>query len=60
MKSQRFDELSRRDCHLRSDQRFRERYCPGKARGRGARVLYGAKLQKEHEQYMETDVPDFC
>ena len=49
-----------RDCHLRIDQRFRERYCPGKVRGRDARVLYGVKLEKEREQYMELDVPDSC
>ena len=49
-----------RDCLLRIDQHFRERYCPGKVRGRDARVLYGVKLEKESEQYMELDVPDFC
>ena len=49
-----------RDCHLRIDQRFRERYCPGKLRGRDARVLYGVKLEKEREQYMELEVPDVC
>ena len=49
-----------RDCHLRIDQRFRERYCPEKVRGRDARVLYGVKLEKEREQYMELDVPDLC
>ena len=49
-----------RDCHLRTDQRFRESYCAGKVRGRDARVLYGAKLEKEREQYMELDVPDLC
>ena len=48
------------DCHLRIDQRFRERYCPGKVRGRDIRVLYGVKLEKEREQYMELDVPDLC
>ena len=48
------------NCHLRIDQRFRERYCPGKVRGRDARVLYGLKLEKEREQYMEIDVPDLC
>ena len=46
------------DCHLRIDQRFRERYCPDKVRGRD--VLYGVKLEKEREQYMELDVPDLC
>ena len=49
-----------RDCHLRIDQRFRERYCPGKVRGRDTRVLYGVKLEKEREQYMELDVPELC
>ena len=49
-----------RDCHLRIDQRFRERYCPGKLQGKVARVLYGEKLEKEREQYMELDVPDLC
>ena len=45
---------------MRIDQRFRERYCPGKVRVREARVLYGMKLEKEREQYMELDVPDLC
>ena len=61
MKSRRLCGLKRhyqRDCHLRIDQRFRERYCPGKVWGRDARVLYGVKLEKEREQYMELDVPD--
>ena len=49
-----------RDCHLRIDQRFRERYCPGKVRGRDIGVLYGVKLEKERERYIELDVPDFC
>ena len=43
---------------MRVDQRFRERYCPGKVRGRDARVLYGVKIKKQREQYMELDVPD--
>ena len=63
MKSRRLYELKRhyqRDCHLRIDQRFRERYCSGKVRGKDARVLYGVKLEKEREQYMELDVPDLC
>ena len=63
MKSRRLYELKRhyhRDCHLRIDQRFRKKYCPGKVRGRNARVLYGLKLEKEREQYMELDVPDEC
>ena len=49
MKSRGFHELKRhyqRDGHLRIDQRFRERYCPSKVRGRDARVLYGVKLEK--------------
>ena len=46
------------DCHLRADQRFREKYCPGKVRGRNGRVLYGSKLEAEREFYMELDVPD--
>ena len=53
MKSPGLYELKRhyqRDCHLRIDQRFRERYCPGKVRGRDARVLYGVKLEKDREQ----------
>ena len=49
-----------RDCYLRIDQRYRERYCHGKVRGRDARALYGAKLEKEREHYMELDVPDSC
>ena len=28
-----------RDCQFRADQRFREKYCPGKIRGRDGRVL---------------------
>ena len=48
------------DCHLRIDQRFREKYFPSKVRGRDARVLYGVKLEKEREQYMEYDVPYLC
>ena len=63
MKSRGLYELKRhyqRDCHLRIDQRFRERYCPGKVRGRDARVLYGLRLEKEREHYMELDVPDVC
>ena len=31
-----------RDCHFRADQRFREKDCPGKVRGRDGRVLYGS------------------
>ena len=49
-----------RDCHLRTDQRFREKNCPGKVRGKDARVFYGVKLEKELELYMELDVPDLC
>ena len=63
MKLQRLYELKRhyqRDCQLRIHQRFRERYCPGKVRGRDARVLYSVTLEKEREQYMELDVPDLC
>ena len=63
MKSRGLYELKRhyqRDCHLRLDQRFRDKYCPGKVRGRDARVLYGVKLEKEREQYMELDVPALC
>ena len=61
MKSRGLYELKRQyhqDCHLRIDQRFRERYGPGKVRGRDTRVLCGVKLEKEREQYMELDVPD--
>ena len=47
-----------RDCHFRADQRFREKHCPGKVRGRDGRVLYGSKLEAEREVYMELDVPD--
>ena len=52
VKSRGLYELKRhyqRDCHLRTDQRFREKYCPGKVRGKDARVLYGVKLEKESE-----------
>ena len=47
-----------RKCHFRPDQRFREKYCPGKVRGCDGRVLYGSKLEAEREIYMELDVPD--
>ena len=47
-----------RDCQYRSDQRFREKYCPGKVRGSDGRVLYGSKLEAEREFYMELDVPN--
>ena len=47
-----------RDCHFRADQRFREKYCPRKIRGRDRRVLYGSKLAAEREFYMELDFPD--
>ena len=63
MKSRGLYELKRfyqRDCHLRIDQRFCEKYCPGKVRGRDARVLYGVELVKEREHYMELDMPDLC
>ena len=63
MKSRGLHELKwhdQRDCRLRIDQRFREKFCPGKVRGRDARVLYGVKLEKEREQYLELDVPDLC
>ena len=52
--------LYQRDCHLRIDQRFRERFCLGEVRGKDARVLYGVKLEKELEEYMGFDVPDLC
>ena len=63
MKSRGLYELERhyqRDCHLRIDQRCREIICPGKVRGKDARVFYGVKLQKERERYMELDLPDLC
>ena len=47
-----------RDCHFRADQRFREKYCPGKVRGRDGRVLHGLKLEAERDIYMDLDVPD--
>ena len=61
MRTQGLHELKRhfqRDCHFRADQRFREKYCPGKVRGRDGRVLYGSELEAEREFYMELDVPD--
>ena len=48
-----------RDCHFRADQLFREKYCPGKFRGRDGRVLYGSKLEAEREIYMELVVSKF-
>ena len=47
-----------RDCHFRADQRFREKYCPGKVRGRDGKVLYGSRLEAEREVHMELYVPD--
>ena len=47
-----------RDCQFRADQLFREKYCLGKVLGRDGRVLYGVKLEKEREYYLELDVPD--
>ena len=47
-----------RDCHFRADQRLREKICPGKARGRDGRVLYGSRLEPEREVYMELDLPE--
>ena len=50
--------LFRRDCHFRADQRFREKYCPGKIRGGNGRVLYGLRLEAERGFYMDSDMPD--
>ena len=47
-----------RDCHFWADQRFREKHCPEKVRGRDGRVLYGSKLEAERKLYMELDLPD--
>ena len=61
MRSRGLYELKRhfqRDCHFRANQRFREKHCPKKVRGRDGRVLYGSKLEAEREIYMELDVPD--
>ena len=49
--------LFQQDCHSRADQRLREKICRGKFRGRDGRVLYGSKLEAEHELYMELDLP---
>ena len=49
---------SQRDCHLRADQRLREKVCPGKIHGRDGRVLYGSILEAEREVYMELDLPE--
>ena len=43
----------RRECPFRADQRFREKYCPGKVRGRNVRVLYGSMLEAERDFYMD-------
>ena len=45
-------------CHFRADQRFKEKYCPKRIRGRDERMLYGSKLDAQREFYMELDVPD--
>ena len=47
-----------RDCPFGADQRFREKHCPGKVRGRDGRVLYGSRLEAELEVYMELDLPN--
>ena len=47
-----------RDCHFQAHQRFREKHCPGKIRGRDGTVFYGWKLEAEREVYMELDFPD--
>ena len=47
-----------RECHFRADQQIKQKYCPGKVRGRDGRVLYGSKLEAERGFYMELDVPD--
>ena len=46
------------NCHFRADQRFREKHCPGKVRGRDGKVLYGSRSEAERGVYMELDVPD--
>ena len=61
MRTRRLYELKRhfqRDCHFRADQRFRERFCPGKVRGRDGRVLHDSKLEAERELYIDLYVPD--
>ena len=61
MRTRELYELKRyfqRECHFRADQRFREKYCPRKVRGRDRRVLYVSKLQAGREFYIELDVPD--
>ena len=61
MRTRRLYELKRhfqQYCQFRTDQRFREKYCPGKLRGRDGRMLYGSKLEAEREVYMELDIPD--
>ena len=61
MRTRGLNELKRkfqRDYHFRADQRFREKHCSGKVRGRDGRVVYGLKLEAELEIYMELDVPD--
>ena len=45
-------------CHLRADQRLREKICPEKFRSRDGKVLYGSKLEAERELYIESDLPD--
>ena len=47
-----------RDSHFPADQRFREKFCLGKVRGRDKRVLYDSRSEAEREVYMELDVPD--
>ena len=49
--------LFQREHHFWSDQRFGEKYCPRKVRGRNGRVLYGLKLEAERAISMELDVP---
>ena len=61
MKTRGLYELKRhfqRDCHFRADQRFREKYCPGKFRGRDGRVLYDSRSEAKREFYMKLGVPE--
>ena len=46
------------DCHFRAGQRFTEKYCPRKFRGRDGRVLYGSRLEAKREFYLALDVPE--
>ena len=55
--------LYKLNCHFQRDSQFiaeqllRVKICPGKNRVPVGRLLYGSKLEAEHELYMELFLP---